>query len=141
MTMETILKIAKEFVGDQDGCYEYIGELENGKHFISYMFSDDTMNEEGIALCVGGPQYIIVIDGLCRHLDNNEYERTLRYLASIEYYKHQIYEHLTDKLKVPSIAAKFLMMEYKDLLEDFWEEGAPVAAAATAISQIGMDKL
>ena len=121
MTMETILKIAKEFVGDQDGCYEYIGELENGKHFISYMFSDDTMNEEGFALCVGGPQYIVVIDGLCRHLDNNEYERTLRYLASI--------------------AAKFRMMEYKDLLEDFWEEGAPVAAAATAFSQIGMDKL
>ena len=39
--MDEILNIAKQFINDPSGDYKYLGELEQGKHFVEYMFTDD----------------------------------------------------------------------------------------------------
>ena len=39
--MDKILNIAKQFINDPSGDYKYLGELEQGKHFVEYMFTDD----------------------------------------------------------------------------------------------------
>ena len=79
--MDTILKIAREFIGDQDGVYRYIGELQGGKHVVEYMFTDDYMDGD-IALCVGGPQYLVVTNRHCRYTDNEEYTLAMRYFSA-----------------------------------------------------------
>ena len=84
--MEKVSNIVRQFIDDPAGNYKYLGELEAGKHFVEYMFTDDCMDGD-VALCVGGSQYLIVTDeGQCRYTDNDEYELILRYLAvSLEY--------------------------------------------------------
>lgn len=83
--MDKVLNIAKQFIDDPGSIYKYLGELEREKHFVEYMFSDDCMDGD-VALCVGGPQYLVVTDGQCRYVDNDEYELILRYrAASLEY--------------------------------------------------------
>ena len=69
--MDNVLNIARQFINDPTGDYEYLGELEPGKFFVKYMFADDCMDGD-VVLCVGGPQYLVVIDGRCRYADNDE---------------------------------------------------------------------
>ena len=69
--MDKILNIAKQFINDPSGDYKYLGELEDGKHFVEYMFTDDCVDGE-VALCVGGPQCLVVTDGKCQFADNDE---------------------------------------------------------------------
>ena len=69
--MDKILNIAKEFINDPSGDYKYLGELEQGKHFVEYMFTDDCA-EGDVVLCVGAPQCLVVTDGKCRFADNDE---------------------------------------------------------------------
>ena len=71
--MNNILEIAKKFVGDASGIYTYIGELEPSKHYVEYMFTDDTTDEDGVVLCVGGPRHLVISEGQCRDTDNDEY--------------------------------------------------------------------
>ena len=79
--MDKVLNIAKQFINDPAGNYKYLGEFEQGKHFVEYMFADDYMDGD-VALYVGGPQYLVVTDeGQCRYIDNDEYELILRYRA------------------------------------------------------------
>ena len=79
--MDKILNIAKQFTNDPEGIYKYLGEFEHGKHFVEYMFVDDYMDGD-IALCVGGPQCLVVTDGgQCRYADNDEYELSMRRLV------------------------------------------------------------
>ena len=47
--MDKILNIAKQFINDPEGDYKYLGELEDGKHFVEYMFTDDCV--EAMLLC------------------------------------------------------------------------------------------
>ena len=75
--MEKVLNIAKQFINDPEGIYKYLGELEQGKHFVEYMFADDYMDGD-VALCVGGPQYLVVTDGQCRYADNDECELAMK---------------------------------------------------------------
>lgn len=78
--METTLSIARQFIDDPDGIYMYLGELEHGKHFVEYMFSDDCMDGD-VALRVGGPQYLVVTDGQCRYAYNDECEIAMKHVA------------------------------------------------------------
>ena len=84
--MEKIIALVKKYIGDPKGDYTYIGELEKGKHFVSYMFTDDCMDGK-IALCVGTKQYLVVEGGKCRQVDNKEYNAVLKYVAA-----HREYE-------------------------------------------------
>ena len=70
--MENILNIVRQFVGDPAGDYKYLGELEQGKHFVEYMFTDDCVDGD-VALCVGAPQCLVVTGGQCRYADSDEY--------------------------------------------------------------------
>ena len=63
------VNVVKSFVGDPTGDYKYLGELEQGKHFVEYMFTDDCVDAD-IVLCVGGPQYVVVTEGKCRFADS-----------------------------------------------------------------------
>ena len=36
--MDNVLNVAKQFINDPEGDYKYLGELEDGKHFVEYMF-------------------------------------------------------------------------------------------------------
>ena len=76
--MEKVLNIVRQFVDDPAGDYKYLGELEAGKHFVEYMFTDDCMDGD-VALCVGGPQYLVVTDGQCRYADNDECELAMKH--------------------------------------------------------------
>ena len=75
--MDKVLNIARQFINDPTGDYRYLGELESGKHFVEYMFTDDCMDGD-VALCVGGPQYLVVIARQCRYADNDEYMLAIR---------------------------------------------------------------
>ena len=77
--MDKILNIAKQFINDPEGDYKYLGELEYGKHFVEYMFTDDCM-DGNVALCVGGPQCLVVTDGKCRLADNDECVLAMRHV-------------------------------------------------------------
>ena len=46
------------------------------------MFTDDCMDGE-VALCVGGPQCLVVTDGECRFADSDEYALAMKHLAAI----------------------------------------------------------
>ena len=80
--MENILNIVRQFVGDPAGDYKYLGELEQGKHFVEYMFTDDCA-EGDVVLCVGAPQCLVVTDGKCRFADNDECFLAMKHLAAI----------------------------------------------------------
>ena len=80
--MENILNIVRQFVGDPAGDYKYLGEFEHGKHFVEYMFTDDCM-DGNVALCVGGPQCLVVTDGECRYADSDESSLAMKHLAAI----------------------------------------------------------
>ena len=67
-----VLNIAKQFVNDPAGDYEYLGELEPGKHFVKYMFAEDCMDGD-VALCVGGPQLLVVEGNKCRYATCEEF--------------------------------------------------------------------
>ena len=70
--MDKVLNIAKKFINDPDGIYKYIGELEDGKHFVFYMFSDDTSTDDGKYLPVGTSQYLVIDGEECRYADEEE---------------------------------------------------------------------
>ena len=79
--MEKVLNIARRFINYPAGDYKYLGELEQGKHFVKYMFTDDCMDGE-VALCVGGPQCLVVTDGECRFADSDEYALATKHLPT-----------------------------------------------------------
>ena len=87
--MDEVLNIAKQFINDPEGIYKYLGEFEQGKYFVEYMFADDYMDGD-VALCVGGPQYLVVTGAQCRYVDNDEYELILRYSAASLGYKEEV---------------------------------------------------
>lgn len=80
--MDEILNIAKEFINDPSGDYKYLGELEQGKHFVKYMFTDECVDGD-VALCVGGPQCLVVTGGQCRYADSDESSLAMKHLAAI----------------------------------------------------------
>lgn len=79
--MEKVLNIARRFINDPSGDYKYLGELEQGKHFVEYMFTDDCA-EGDVVLCVGGPQCLVVTDGKCRFADNDECVLAMRHVPT-----------------------------------------------------------
>lgn len=79
--MNEVLNIAKEFINDPAGDYKYLGELEQGKHFVEYMFTDDCADGE-IVLCVGAPQCLVITDGKCRLADNDECVLAMRHISA-----------------------------------------------------------
>ena len=80
--MEKVLKIAKQFINDLAGDYKYLGELEDGKHFVEYMFTDDCADGD-VLLCVGGPQCLVVTCGQCRYAVSDEFSLAMKHLAAI----------------------------------------------------------
>ena len=66
------VNVVKSFVGDPTGDYKYLGELEQGKHIVSYMFTDDASTEDGEFLAVGTVQYYVVSGVECRFADDEE---------------------------------------------------------------------
>ena len=80
--MDKILNIAKQFINDPSGDYKYLGELEQGKHFVEYMFTDDCVDGD-VALCVGAPQCLVVTGGQCRYADSDESSLVMKHLAAI----------------------------------------------------------
>lgn len=80
--MDKILNIAKQFINDPSGDYKYLGELEQGNHFVEYMFTDDCVDGD-VALCIGAPQCLVVTDGKCRFADNDECVLAMKHLAAI----------------------------------------------------------
>ena len=66
------VNVVKSFVGDRTGDYRYLGEMENGRHMVSYMFTDDASNEDGMFLAVGTMQYYVVSGIECRLADEEE---------------------------------------------------------------------
>ena len=79
--MEKVLNIARRFINDPSGDYKYLGELEQGKHFVEYMFTDDCA-EGDVVLCVGGPQCLVVTDGKCLFSDIDEYSLATKHLLT-----------------------------------------------------------
>ncbi len=80
--MDNVLNVAKQFINDPEGDYKYLGELEDGKHFVEYMFTDDCVDGD-VVLCVGGPQCLVVTGGQCRYADSDEYSLAMKHLAAI----------------------------------------------------------
>ena len=78
------VNVVKSFVGAPTGDYRYLGELEDGKHFVEYMFTDDCVDGD-VLLCVGGPQCLVVIGGQCRYADSDESSLAMKHLAEIAY--------------------------------------------------------
>lgn len=78
--MKQVIEIVKKFIGDPKGDYKYLGELEKGKHFVSYMFTDDASDGD-IMLCVGTFQYLVVEGGKCRYTNDKESEIAMKYIA------------------------------------------------------------
>ena len=76
------VNVVKSFVGDPTGDYKYLGELEPGKHFVEYMFTDDYADGD-VLLCVGGPQCLVVTCGQCRYAVSDEYSLAMKHLAAI----------------------------------------------------------
>ena len=76
------VNVVKSFVGDPAGDYKYLGELEPGKHFVEYMFTDDCVDAD-IVLCVGGPQCLVVTCGQCRYAVSDESSLAMKHLAAI----------------------------------------------------------
>ena len=79
--MEKVLNIAKQFINDPSGDYKYLGELEDGKHFVEYMFTDDC-GDGDVALRVGARQCLVVTGGHCRYTDSDESFLAMKHLAA-----------------------------------------------------------
>lgn len=79
--MDIVLNAAKQFINDPTGDYKYLGELEHGKHFVSYMFSGNYMDGD-IALCVGTKRILVIAGDKCRDADNYEIDKALEFEAS-----------------------------------------------------------
>ena len=80
--MDNVLNVAKQFINNPEGDYKYLGELEDGKHFVEYMFTDDCVDGD-VVLCVGGPQCLVVTGGQCRYADSDESSLAMKHLAAI----------------------------------------------------------
>ena len=80
--MDNVLNVAKQFINDPEGDYKYLGELEDGKHFVEYMFTADCVDGD-VLLCVGGPQCLVVTGGQCRYADSDESSLAMKHLAAI----------------------------------------------------------
>ena len=78
--MDEVLNIAKEFINDPAGDYKYLGELEQGKHFVEYMFTDDCADGE-IVLCVGTKRFLVVETNVCRWAEGDEEVLAMKYIA------------------------------------------------------------
>ena len=76
------VNVVKSFVGDPTGDYKYLGELEPGKHFVEYMFTEDCADGD-VLLCVGGPQCLVVTCGQCRYAVSDESSLAMKHLAAI----------------------------------------------------------
>ena len=70
--MDVSVNFVKCLVGDPNGDYKYLGEIEKGKRLVSYMFTDDTSTEDGTFLPVGTKQYYVVSGGDCRLANEDE---------------------------------------------------------------------
>ena len=66
------VNIVKSFVGDPTGDYRYLGEIKNGEHIVSYMFTDDASTDDGVFLAVGTVQYYVVSGVKCRLANDEE---------------------------------------------------------------------
>ena len=66
------VNVVKSFVGDPTGDYRWLGEIKNGEHIVSYMFTDDASTEDGAFLAVGTVQYYVVSGVECRFADDEE---------------------------------------------------------------------
>lgn len=75
------VNVVKSFLGDPTGDYKYLGELEDGKHFVEYMFTDDCVDGD-VVLCVGGPQCLVVTCGQCRYADSDESALAMKRMAA-----------------------------------------------------------
>ena len=80
--MDNVLNVAKQLINDPSGGYKYLGELEHGKHFVEYMFTDDYADGD-VLLCVGGPQCLVVTCGQCRYAVSDESSLAMKHLAAI----------------------------------------------------------
>ena len=78
--MDEVLNIANDFINDPAGDYKYLGELEQGKHFVEYMFTDDCADGE-IVLCVGTNRFLVVKANVCRWTDDDEEVLAMKYIA------------------------------------------------------------
>ena len=78
--MDKILNIAKQFINDPSGDYRYLGELEQGKHFIEYMFTDDCVDGD-IVLCIGTNRFLVVEANVCRWIEGDEEVLAMKYIA------------------------------------------------------------
>ena len=137
--MDNVLNVAKQFINDPEGDYKYLGELEDGKHFVEYMFTDDCVDGD-VVLCVGGPQCLVVTGGQCRYADSDESSLAMKHLAAIadeymtlEDYKQQVYEYLTTKLGRTTQQARNLMKGYENLFQGYLDDGWTVPMMATAV--------
>lgn len=79
--MDKVLNIVKQFINDPDGTYKYIGELEQGKHLVFYMFSDDSSTIDGEYLPVGTSQFLVIEGEECRYADADESQIAVTKLA------------------------------------------------------------
>ena len=137
--MDNVLNVAKQFINDPEGDYKYLGELEDGKHFVEYMFTDDCVDGD-VVLCVGGPQCLVVTGGQCRYADSDESSLAMKHLAAIadeymtlEDYKQQVYDYLTTKLGRTTQQARNLMKGYENLFQGYLDDGWTVPMMATAV--------
>ena len=128
--MDNVLNIAKQFINDPEGDYKYLGELEDGKHFVDYMFTDD---------CV---ECLVVTGGQCRYADSDESSLAMKHLAAIadeycsmtlEDYKQQVFDYLTKKLGRTTQQARNLMKGYENLFQGYMDDGWTVPMMATAV--------
>ena len=76
--MDVSVNLVKCLVGDPEGDYKYLGEIEKGKRLVSYMFTDDTSTEDGTFLPVGTIQYYVVSGVECRLANEDEYLWAMR---------------------------------------------------------------
>ena len=139
--MDNVLNVAKQFINDPEGDYKYLGELEDGKYFVEYMFTDDCVDGD-VVLCVGGPQCLVVTGGQCRYADSDESSLAMKHLAAIadeycsmtlEDYKQQVYDYLTTKLGRTTQQARNLMKGYENLFQGYLDDGWTVPMMATAV--------
>ena len=120
--MEKVLNIAKEFINDPSGDYKYLGELEQGKHFVEYMFTDDCIDGD-VALCVGGPQCLVVTDGKCQFADNDECVLAMRHISA----KKDFVMAKENIEKSYNFGASEFNREAKRLAQERLKQGLPVS--------------
>ena len=120
--MDKILNIAKQFINDPSGDYKYLGELERGKHFVEYMFTDDCVDGD-VALCVGAPQCLVVTGGQCRYADSDECVLAMRYISA----KKDFVMAKENIEKSYNFGASEFNREAKRLAQERLKQGLPVS--------------